>query len=917
MLSRALFSARVVDPHLGTGSQSSVALVELPCLDCDSGSEPLLAARKTLLEGNSREALLREATALRAAAAASPFVCRCLGWAELPGGKLALLTEYADGGSLQDELDALVQIRRQQALDAEAAWQLARVARASAAVEAALALRGSLLLPPTPLRPAAAAAAAAAAPSVQPPPQTLMQPEPQVQPEPQAHLPAACNSNHNHDSNSGADGIFKSINDSIKSLEHRRSGSTCSCPLPVARHGFAASSCGAAGAVRCLSAPPPSPSTPEPAAASPQASWRLAERGEVTSARRFLAYPDMEACSSPAALAAALAAPSLTTHLPQQPGAAARLPLTILRLLPQAHAGPGADADADLDASPRSSGSCCSVQPEPGPGAEGGDGGGGGELCMQMMLCGGASSFFSATSSSVRTEELETGEEGEGEQAMGGTGLGPTGMDLDLDLELEDCADSSCGGGGGGGRACAAEESVEEQMGDGHHVEQARGGGMQLARCASFSSGVSAGDSAWASAGGEFGAAAVPPPALPAQVAGTTISAAAQPAVASAAAASAPAPQEHRQQAQPTHALASTKPAAQVAAATAAAPTAAPTAATAATPAAAPAMSPAVLPPRMPPSEMLMAETRLRVVTASLLHALHGLHVQGFVHLHITPANVLCSGIGRVLLADFGTARCLIPAPHAHTDGLPCYHHLCPAPPPCPTGLLLAAASAGARAAAASAAAAAAADAGGRGRATSAAVVLERLRSWAAVAGDAAVRHHVASRSRASAAAGAGASDGGAAAVAGPGGRPSSSASVSAAEAALMVFTAPELRSAAVGAAASAATAAALSTANPPHAELAAAVHAAVAAAVAAAASPAADMYSLGALLIACAAWHGDVGRMRAYQRYETDMPGWVPAGLRRLVEGLLDERPGGRPSAAAALCDPYLAGLSMADLLI
>lgn len=103
LLSRALFSARVID-HLGTGSQSSVTLVELPCLDCDSGSEPLLAARKMLMAGNSREALLREATALRAAAAASPFVCRCLGWAQLPGGRLALLTEYADGGSLQDEL---------------------------------------------------------------------------------------------------------------------------------------------------------------------------------------------------------------------------------------------------------------------------------------------------------------------------------------------------------------------------------------------------------------------------------------------------------------------------------------------------------------------------------------------------------------------------------------------------------------------------------------------------------------------------------------------------------------------------------------------------------------------------------------------------------------------------------------------
>ncbi len=63
-------------------------LVELPCLDSDSSSEPILAARKTLLAGSSREALLREATALRAAAAASPFVCRGLGWAEyLSGGR--------------------------------------------------------------------------------------------------------------------------------------------------------------------------------------------------------------------------------------------------------------------------------------------------------------------------------------------------------------------------------------------------------------------------------------------------------------------------------------------------------------------------------------------------------------------------------------------------------------------------------------------------------------------------------------------------------------------------------------------------------------------------------------------------------------------------------------------------------------
>lgn len=298
--------------------------------------------------------------------------------------------------------------------------------------------------------------------------------------------------------------------------------------------------------------------------------------------------------------------------------------------------------------------------------------------------------------------------------------------------------------------------------------------------------------------------------------------------------------------------------------------------------------------------------------------------LQGFVHLHITPANVLCSGIGRVLLADFGTARCLIAAPHAHTDGLPCYHHVCPAPPPCPTGLMMAAASAGARAAAASAAACAlTADHGGRGR-VAAGAVLERLRSWAAAAGDAAARHHFVPRTRACAAAAgsdAGAAgtidDGAAAPAAGLVGRgPNSSASVGAAEAALMVFTAPELRKAAVAAASSAATAV-LSAGSLPHAEVAAAVHAAVAAAVHAAASPAADMYSLGVLLTACVVWHGDVGRMRAYQRYETDMPGWVPAGLRRLVEGLLDERPCRRPSAAAALCDPYLAGLSMDDLLI
>ncbi len=67
------------------------------------------------------------------------------------------------------------------------------------------------------------------------------------------------------------------------------------------------------------------------------------------------------------------------------------------------------------------------------------------------------------------------------------------------------------------------------------------------------------------------------------------------------------------------------------------------------------------------------------------------------------------------------------------------------------------------------------------------------------------------------------------------------------------------------------------------------------------------DMFSVARVLALCCCWHDSHVSWAEYLRWERDLPGCVPAGLKELIAAMVAEDPAQRPTAREALDHPWL----------